>query len=131
MPNLLPIFALSGELTSDKKLADKDLLEKPVIHQASQSFPIESDKLPLVFSISAQGQLSVNLFNDENDKDDLDLVGTAPEAGLQFDPAKEAYLKYDIQVFPKCKLSVAAFRISVWISTGKRESGRHCTETYP
>lgn len=100
MPNLLPIFAPFGELITDKKLADKGLLEEPIIHQANKSFPIESDKLPVVFSISAQGQLSVNLFNDENDRDDLNLVGTGPEAGLHFDPAKEAYLKYDIQVFP-------------------------------
>jgi len=66
-----PIFSPFGELTTDKKLADKDLLEKPILVPAQESHAFKSDKLPLIFSISAQGQLSVNLFNDVDDVDDL------------------------------------------------------------
>lgn len=124
MPNLLPIFAPFGELITDKKLADKDLLEKPILVPAQESHAFESDKLPLIFSISVQGQLSVNLFNDANDVDDLGLVGTGAEDNLIYDPMKEAYLKYDIQVFPKSKLSGTIGDIGLEIN---REKGIRAT----
>ena len=78
-----------GELTTDKKLLEKDL-GAPILIPTEQSHALDSDKLPVIFSISAQGQLSVNLFNDANDVDDLGLVGTKPEDTLIFDPMKDA-----------------------------------------
>ena len=46
MPNLLPIFALIEELTTDKKLLEKDL-GAPILIPTEQSHALESDKLPL------------------------------------------------------------------------------------
>lgn len=104
MKSFFTTFPPLEELLSNEKLADKTLLVDPVQIPAKESKSFESDKLPIVFSISAQGEMSVQLFNDENDKDDLQLVNYQESSFISLDTTKDAYLKYSIKVYPKSKL---------------------------
>jgi hypothetical protein len=99
MENLSEILQPVAELLTDKKLKDKDLLVDPVELKAEKSHPI--DQGDVTFSLGAQGALTVQLFNDENDKDPDEFISAKPDTHITFKPASQAYLKYQAIVTPK------------------------------
>lgn len=101
MEKLLKIFEPVGELLTTKFLKDKDLMVEPVKTQAVESYIIDHENVN--FSIGAQSSLSVQLFNDENDKDENELISSLPTSPICFNPATEAYLKYEAAISPKAK----------------------------
>lgn len=101
MEKLIKIFEPVGELLTTKLLKDKDLMVEPLKVQAEESYIIEHEKVN--FSIGAQSSLSVQLFNDENDLDENELISTQSSSPISFDPEKDAFLKYEAGIFPKAK----------------------------
>jgi hypothetical protein len=98
MENLQTIFAQAGELSSDKTLSDKSTLVQPVQVPAETSYPVNAGDV--TFSIGAKTDLSVQLFNDEDDNDDDGFLSTK-DADITFNTATDAYLKYSVIVNPK------------------------------
>ncbi len=98
MENLQAIFAQTGELASDEKLSDKSTLVQPVQLAAGKSYPVNAGDV--TFSIGAGTNLSVQLFNDEDDKDEDGFL-SAKDADINFNTATGAYLKYAIIVNAK------------------------------
>jgi hypothetical protein len=99
MEKLDEILKPVGELLTDKQLKDKDLMVDPVAINPEKSYPI--DQGDVTFSIGAQALVSAQLFNDEEDKDDEEFLSSKPSSYITFNPASEAYLKYQIGVLPK------------------------------
>ncbi len=101
MEKLTEIFEPVGELVTGKLLKEKDLMVEPVFVQAGESYIIDHENVN--FSLGAQSSLSVQLFNDENDKDENELLSSLPTSPISFDPATDAFLKYETAIFPKAK----------------------------
>ncbi len=101
MEKLIKIFEPVGELLTSKLLKDKNLMVEPVKVQAGEPYLINHDHVN--FSIGAQSSLSVQLFNDEADKDENELISTKPISPIFFDPETEAFLKYEAAISPKAK----------------------------
>jgi hypothetical protein len=99
MENLSEILQPVAELLTDKKLKEKDLLVDPVELKTEKSLPINQGEV--TFSIGAQGALTVQLFNDENDKDPNEFISAKSDSHITFKPASQAYLKYQASVTPK------------------------------
>jgi hypothetical protein len=104
MENFSDLFELTEELRSDKQLNEKDLLVDPVEIPAKKSHPIDAGDL--TFSVGAAATASVQLFNDENDKDADELLALK-DGVLSFNPKKEAILKYRMTVGAKANASVS------------------------
>ncbi len=103
MEDLSKIFNPVPELLRDKKLKEKDLLTKPTELKPEQSYPI--DMGDVTFSIGMQEKLSVQLFNDENDEDPEGFISASASKPIQFNPASQAYLKYQFGLVPKANVS--------------------------
>ncbi len=102
MPDLSEIFSHENlpELTSGKTLQDKDLLVDPATLGAEGSLSIENEDV--TFSIGASSGLVIQLFNDEDDVDDEELINVdAPF--IPVDYGSQAFLKYSLFVNPKAK----------------------------
>lgn len=99
MEDLSDILKPVAELLTDKKLKDKDLLVDPVEIKTEKSYPINQGDV--TFSLGAQGAVTVQLFNDENDKDPEEFISARPDTHLTFKPASQAYLKYQAALTPK------------------------------
>lgn len=98
MEDLQSVFAQTGELLSDKKLNDKSLLVQPVQVAAGKAYPVNAGGV--TFSIGANSNLSVQLFNDEEDIDSDGFLSTK-DADINFNTETDAYLKYAIIVNAK------------------------------
>jgi hypothetical protein len=98
MENLQTIFAQTGELSSDETLSDKSTLVQPVQVSAETSYPVNAGDV--TFSIGANTNLSVQLFNDEDDVDNDGFLSTK-DADITFNTATDAYLKYAVVVNAK------------------------------
>lgn len=98
MEDLQSVFAQTGELLSDKQLNDKSLLVQPVQVIADKAYPVNAGDV--TFSIGANTNLSVQLFNDEDDIDSDGFLATN-DADINFNTNTDAYLKYAIVVNAK------------------------------
>ncbi|MEO7991396.1 MAG: hypothetical protein ABI663_17725 [Chryseolinea sp.] len=103
MEKLEEIFQPIAELLTDKQLKEKDLMVDPVELKAEKSYPINQGEV--TFSIGAQASMTVQLFNDENDKDAEAFISGASPSYIVFKPASQAYLKYQASVLPKANAS--------------------------
>ena len=98
MENLQAIFAQTGELSSNEKLSDKSTLVQPILVSAGKAYPVNAGDV--TFSIGASTNLSIQLFNDEDDKDEDGFLSTK-DTDITFNTATDAYLKYAILVNAK------------------------------
>ncbi len=116
MENLSQIFQSDQypELASNKALKDKDLLVEPKTLSADRSHPIEHDEV--TFSIGADTGLIVQLFNDQDDKDDEKLINVDKEL-VSIDYDSLAFLKYSLFVHPKVKGSASLKDIGFELDT--------------
>lgn len=105
MEKLIEIFKPAGELIQNEPLHFKGLFNDPIVIQAEKSFPFESEFDPMIISIGGNSGLTIQLFNDEDDKDDLGFLSTNGETDIHFDPTKKAYLKYDFSISAKSTLN--------------------------
>jgi hypothetical protein len=76
----------------NKQLKDKDLdVSFFPEAQVEETFPVLTDDI--TFSVGANADFLVALFNDQNDKDDEEIIGNDDKAVIKFTPDK-AWIKY-------------------------------------
>ncbi len=93
------------ELDSPIPLFNKSLLINPKTLNSQEAFSIKSAKIPIIFSVGIGAELTVSLFNDEDDLDDLGIAGIEEGMNCYFSPSEQAILRYDLKVQPKINSS--------------------------
>lgn len=106
MEDLSQTYHAIRELLHPKALREKDLMshDNPVNLSADKSFPITLNDVTFSFGLGAV--MNVQLFNDEDDKDDNAFIASK-DAPIVLNTASDAYLKYATTVTAKANGQVS------------------------